>query len=567
MSNKEFSRRNFLKGAALASVGSAGVLAGLNLSTGMAYADPVGSGSIGLTFDSAGWVFTGGTVTGRVYSYDIGGTDSFDLTFSYDSSMFAGISVVAPDGTTILAQHDNGEQLQVVFIVDPTVVDYSNLLSVVVTGASSEGTGAVNLVSAKAARQGGTIELTIIEGGGSIGIYQPDPISEFTIEQLSLALTFFMVDSSSILWPQAARFDMNADGVIDIQDFIRIANGILDASSNTRLRFHGDGKFTILQVSDYQDYINATTRPNTHPRTVSLFNAMLEDIQPDLVVMTGDQIGGNMNASLLQEYIRQMMEPCENFKVPWMITYGNHDEDATTALAAGWDKIRQLDYYRSFPFNVNRPTMSGCAAKNPSSNNTACIGDMYMYLYDSVGDAPIYNLWALDSNRYRDNGLASVRRPLTYGSNITGTNYDWIRPQQVEWYYRTSKQIESKYGKLNSLMFFHIPLLEWTDMWLDGGNFNVIGSRGEVECPGYLNPGLYAAARERGDVKGMFVGHEHVNDYIGNYNGIRLAYDASIGYQTYGGEMKGGRVIELNSADLSTFTSRMIDASDYGLDQ
>ncbi|MCL1847405.1 MAG: metallophosphoesterase family protein [Coriobacteriia bacterium] len=561
------SRRDFLKGAALATAG-AGVLTGLGLSQGgtQAYADPVGSGSIGLTFDENKWVLAGESVSGRVYSYDIGGTDAFDLTFNYDASVFASVSVFAPQGATILAQHDNGAQLQVVLMVDPEVVDYNNLLTVTVVAASTAGDGSINLVAAKAAKLGGTVELTIIGDGAIIGVRPIDPVSEFTIEALSLAMTFFMVDNTSPRWPDAARFDLNADGVIDIQDFVRIANGILDAASNLRLRFRADGSFKILQVSDYQDYINATNRPNVNARTVALFNRLLDEEKPDLVVMTGDQQGGNMTADLLQEYIRQMMLPCEERKVPWMITYGNHDEDATTALAAGWDKIRQLDYYRSFPCNVNRPTMSGCVEKQ--GNNTSCVGDMYLFLYDAEGDTPIYNLWALDSNRYRNTTVPDrISRPVPYGSNITGTHYDWIRPAQVDWYYRTSLQIEHRYGKIPSLMFFHIPLLEWTNMWFDGERHGVTGRRGEVECPAYANPGLWAVARERGDVKGMFVGHEHDNDYIGNYHGIYLSYDASIGYATYGGEYKGGKVIELNKADLSTFTTRMIYASDYGLNQ
>ncbi|MCL2632845.1 MAG: metallophosphoesterase [Coriobacteriia bacterium] len=559
----QLSRRNFVKGAALAAAGGAGVLAGLSAPVSQAIADPVGSGSIGLTFDENQWVLVGQSVSGRVYSYDIGGADAFDLTFDYDASVFAGISVSAPAGATILAENDDGGRLQVIFMVDPASVDYDNLLTVTVSGSSSVADGAINLVAAKAAKLGGTIQLDIIGGTNTIGVRPFDPISEFTIENLSMAMTFFMVGSTSPRWPDAARFDMNGDSLIDLADFVRIANGILDASSNLRLRFNADGKFKILQVSDYQDYINTTTRRNVNARTVALFNALLDSEEPDLVVMTGDQIGGNMNADLLQEYIRQMMLPCEERGIPWMITYGNHDEDATTALASGWDKVRQLDYYRSFPMNVNRPTMSGCVQKN--GNNTSCVGDMYLFLYDSEGDAPIYNLWALDSNRYRNGGLPAVTKPVPYGSNITGTAYDWIRPQQVEWYYRTSVQIENRYGKLNSLMFFHIPLLEWTNMWLDKDRYSVVGRRGEVECPPFVNTGLYAAAYERGDVRGMFVGHEHDNDYIGNYHGIYLSYDASIGYATYGGEWKGGKVIELDKSNLGTFTTRMIYASEYGL--
>jgi len=239
----QLSRRNFIKGAALATIGGAGIVADLSSPLGnqQAFADPVASGSIGLTFDGANWALVGQGVTSRVYPYD------------------------------------NGGKLQVVIMVDPASVDYSNLLTVTVIAANSSGDDSINLIDAKATKQGGTVALTILGDNNNIGVRVGDPISEFTVEALSLAMTFFMVDTTSTRWPDAARFDLNADGLIDITDFVRIANGILDAASNTRLRFKADGTFKIL------------------------FNAMLDSEQPDLVVMTGDQIGGNMNADLLQD--------------------------------------------------------------------------------------------------------------------------------------------------------------------------------------------------------------------------------------------------------------------------
>lgn len=559
----ELSRRDFFKGAALATIGTAGAVAGLSLSPDtMAYADPVGSGTIGLTFGDSRSVLPGQSISGRVYSYDIGGTDAFDLTFDYDSTVFANVTISAPTGTTVLAQNDNGAQVHVVFMVDSSSVDYSNLLTVTAVASSVASSGSINLVTAMAAKQGGTIALTIAGDSNTIDVHPGEIIDEFNIEALSLAMTCFMVDTTSPRWPEAARFDMNGDGVIDLQDFVRIANAILDKTNNLRLRFHADGSFKILQISDYQDYINASSRPKVHARTVALFNKMLDTEQPDLVVMTGDQIGGNMNATLLQDYIAQMVNPCEERKIPWFMVYGNHDEDATTALAAGWDKVKQLDYYRSFPYNVNRASMSGAVQK--VGLNTNCVGDMYLLIYDKEGDNPIYNLWGLDSNRYQTQGIT---RPKPYESLFQNGTWDWFRPAQVDWYSRTSKQIEAAYGKLNSLMFFHIPLHEWSNMSAEPAKFNVTGARGEGECPGNVNSGMFHAALTRGDVKGMFVGHDHVNDYIGSYYGIRLAYDASIGYATYGGEMKGGRIIELNKSDLSTFNSRMVYAADYGLNQ
>lgn len=325
-----------------------------------------------------------------------------------------------------------------------------------------------------------------------------------------------------------------------------------ETKEEIQLCFHEDGSFKIMQMSDFQDYVN-DEKPEVNPRSIELMTKAIAQEQPDLVVMTGDQIGGNMNGEQLQNYITQMVAPLEEAGVPWLVTYGNHDEDATDALAEGWNKIRQLDFYMSFAHNVNQPSMSGVESVD-ENGNTIAVGDMNILVYDNNGEKPLYNVWAFDSNRYTDGG------------------YDIIRHDQVSWYYETSKELESQYGLLNSLMFFHIPLPEWGIMTSDALRYDVSGHKYEDECPGVVNSGLFAAASERGDVRGMFVGHDHVNDYVGTYRNIVLGYDANVGFQTYGlgGEennyMRGVRVFELNAEDLSTFDTHMLYASDLGID-
>ena len=61
---------------------------------------------------------------------------------------------------------------------------------------------------------------------------------------------------------------------------------------------------------------------------------------------------------------------------------------------------------------------------------------------------------------------------------------------------------------------------------------------------------------ERGDVKGTFVGHDHVNDYESALHGIRLIYGRATGFSAYGREgfPRGGRVIMIE-AEQTTFTT------------
>lgn len=68
------------------------------------------------------------------------------------------------------------------------------------------------------------------------------------------------------------------------------------------------------------------------------------------------------------------------------------------------------------------------------------------------------------------------------------------------------------------------------------------GHKFEPVCAAQVNSGLFAALLEMGDVMGTFCGHDHVNDFHGQYHGIRLCYGRSSGHSTYGrdGMLRGG---------------------------
>ena len=117
-------------------------------------------------------------------------------------------------------------------------------------------------------------------------------------------------------------------------------------------------------------------------------------------------------------------------------------------------------------------------------------------------------------------------------------------------------------------MFFHIPLRQFAEMT---ANTKFTGDRNEAECPSKIDGGLFAAVLERGDVKGIFCGHDHTNNYIGEWMEIKLGYDASIGYASYNlpdsdprsAHSRGGRVFVIDQSDPWHFKTwmRYIDGS------
>ena len=322
------------------------------------------------------------------------------------------------------------------------------------------------------------------------------------------------------------------------------------------LSFAPNGTFKIVQFTDTQD------TQNTDPRTIALIKAVLADQKPDLVVFTGDNIrGGPQTPTDVRTAINNIVGPVEAEGIPWFITFGNHDEDHTPVT--GVDEKGMLAIYRSYRHNINR--------RSPES--VTGTGNMQVLIRSARGHRPVFNVWGLDSGRYAPEKIADQTIADDFLLGWTWMpDWDWLRPDQIAWYRTTSEKLEKTYGsKIPSLMFFHIPLQEFRTMYENGARHGVVGERNEDECPGPFNSGLFAALLERGDVKGVFVGHDHVNNYVGNYFGITLGYSANTGFGTYGlggpdnDRLRGARVFVVHEDDPSVFETYMVYARSYGI--
>ena len=135
-------------------------------------------------------------------------------------------------------------------------------------------------------------------------------------------------------------------------------------------------------------------------------------------------------------------------------------------------------------------------------------------------------------------------------------------------------------------MFQHIPLPEYYDALVRVEK----GTKGAVEAF-YGHSGEYyilpdeATARgdfmhespaapdestgeldallEKGDVLGIYVGHDHINSFSLQHRGITLGYTQGCGFHTYGpGSKRGVRIFTLDENDLSTFETRTVTMED-----
>lgn len=285
---------------------------------------------------------------------------------------------------------------------------------------------------------------------------------------------------------------------------------------SAKLKFRPDGTFKIIQFTDIHIGDNSPNHREKDDRTVSLMERIIASEQPDLVVLTGDLHWSKDIADPIAS-CRKAIAPVVRANVPWAAVFGNHDaEEGVTReeLLAVWQE------------SANCLSVAGPADVNGIGN--------YRLTVEAGNGTDGAALYFLDSGN---------EAPKEIGG------YAWIHTDQVHWYTQQSRLLTERNGRpLPALAFFHIPIPEYVQAW-EGAQ--VTGVRKEDVCSPKINTGLFGAMVQMGDVMGVFVGHDHENDYCGTLHGIRLCYGRVTGYNTYGKMRRGARVIELREGKRS----------------
>lgn len=276
-------------------------------------------------------------------------------------------------------------------------------------------------------------------------------------------------------------------------------------SAQSKFNFK-DGKFVVAQFTDLH------WMPNSEKcaETAATVRAVLAAEHPDLAVLSGDVV----TYDPAMEGWKQIVSIFEEAKVPFVVTMGNHDAEYLTK-----DEM--------YDFLLKSPYYAGAKGPKEIMGCGTCIIPLYGSTIKDKVEALFY---CIDSNDYHPNKL--------YGA------YDWIHFNQVQWYRQQSaKFTEANGGKpLPALAFFHIPLPEYKEIVGDGKTY---GSAKEGIAGSAINSGMFASFIEAQDVMGVFVGHDHDNDFIGINKDIALGFGRVTGADAYGSLQRGARIIKL----------------------
>ncbi|MDP6124149.1 MAG: metallophosphoesterase family protein [Candidatus Latescibacteria bacterium] len=273
------------------------------------------------------------------------------------------------------------------------------------------------------------------------------------------------------------------------------------------LRCREDGTFIIAQFTD----MHIKGEEEADANTYAACDTVLTADEPDFVILTGDIVHTREN---VDGHWRRVVDYFDNTGVPWTFVYGNHDPEC----------------YPKDDIDAVLATSFSCLFE-PGPKDIWGSGSYVLQVYSCDGSKIVAMIWSIDSG-------SSGNGPLQ-------TGYDWIKEDQVAWFSSEADTLAVDYiEQLTGLFFVHITLPQYRTVW---DKEACTGYKYEDVCEQGKDTGLFDELKTNDRVQAVFVGHEHINDYIGTLDGVDLCYGRGTGYGAYGkdGFQRGGRIIRV----------------------
>lgn len=298
-----------------------------------------------------------------------------------------------------------------------------------------------------------------------------------------------------------------------------------------------DTAFRILQITD----VHILNDEKKDAKAFKTIDAMVETTNPDMIVLTGDLTSEKENFTAF----KTMCEYLESFNIPWAFVFGNHE---------GLDIKYAPDEVIDPEKIADRQTLSDYLETLPNciyeagDENVDGMGNYYYNVKDDNGNV-ITSLIMLDSHSYDEEN----------------NGYDHFHDNQIEWYENTVKSIAREVNGdesevVPSLAFFHVPMKEYMTAYDEakGTDNRLWGFRFPKEdgTPA-VDDQMFEKMVELGSTKGCFAGHDHMNNFSVNYQGIRLTYGLSCDHNIYLVPLRGGVLINVKN-DGSFTTQHLI---------
>ncbi len=297
--------------------------------------------------------------------------------------------------------------------------------------------------------------------------------------------------------------------------------------------------FTVLNLTDINMSFDEWQRGSYTCRLLEgTVKEMVDKVSPDLITFTGDFSYGADDICY-----KNAADLINSFGVPWAFVWGNHDNQC------GAERVDELaELMMSY---------SNCIFEK----GDASLGSGNYVIRIDEDNIPIYSLIMMDSHDREDWIDDSGEKTWCWGR---------LNKNQLDWYEKTAKGINTKIALLT-----HIPLpafrMAFSTAWnkeyepkkvtydetkkqkyWNEGYKNSYGTCYEDICSYPIDSGEFSVISKGGNTELILVGHDHVNSFVIDYKGIKLAYALKTGAGCYWNEnLNGGTVIKISKSGAS----------------
>lgn len=331
--------------------------------------------------------------------------------------------------------------------------------------------------------------------------------------------------------------------------FGSILTFITKSENDKKLMCDENGDFTILIVSDPQ--CDTTKQWN---EACDELEILVKRSNADYVLINGDM---NSYGEIPKDMWNLFISPLTKRNIYWSTTNGNHDPFS----------YKHYKMFKEYDYCLN-----SIVSTTDSNYDSSRPMNYMLPIYSKDGKKIVFAVYGMDSGTKNNNG------------------YEGVTKKQIEWYKKQSESLKtSNDGKcVTSVLCMHIPLPQMLEMYYSN-EYTIYGVANEVKwnVNGYttkkgkkidkinvhtsgieLDNKIFDAFLNQGDIKAVFFGHNHRNNFVGSFKGILLGFAGKLSTGCYSDTLcRGGRVIRFNQDEPYNFTTEWLSSIDSKYDQ
>ena len=260
---------------------------------------------------------------------------------------------------------------------------------------------------------------------------------------------------------------------------------------------------------------------------------LVAENDPDLITVSGDLVCGDSTVYAIKRFTDLM----ESLGVPWAPVFGNHEDEGNC----------DLDYLADMMMRSPH-----CVMRK---------GDPAM----GVGN------YVISICEEADDGTLTLREALV----MMDSHHSQPNELQQQWFSWAADGVNAYSGKTAEIsVLMHIPLPDyqtaydaaWTaekKCWNEG--FAAYGALHETICcerdldGNPVDRGFFEIIKSNGTVKHVLCGHEHMNNFSIEYEGVRLTYMMKLGYGSgFQTGFNGCTVLQVEDKGISRLTHKTV---------